>query len=303
MFCVAGFAALAFAGDDAKTYDVELKARWEAGQTVTVTVHETYDKTSSEGGNLPRTERELLDATYVVRCDAADANGEPTRSAVFLKSWKKTEDATTDESISGALVVVEGKEWKLADGRTPGIQAKRWLDREFIKGRKAPLSNPLSRLVLPKMSVGQTWKPDGKTVIELFDMGGTRSPFDASTVTMEVTLASVDGTPPRASGRFDIKVRMPITTFPGMPQDGAVGSGSGFEITGDRTGPLTTSTMHGIEHMQMEYSVVVNVPQDVSRSVTMKVHMTESKSTVAGGEIPAATPEAPKPATPASGGK
>src|SRR6185369_7972859 len=103
-------------------------------------------------------EHEKYEATYVVRCDALDDKGEPSKRTLFLKSWKKSRNDTTDESISGLRVAVEGKVWKLPDGKTAGDLAKRWLDKKFTKGD----DNPFSKMAPPKMAVGETWKPDPK---------------------------------------------------------------------------------------------------------------------------------------------
>src|SRR6185295_10853891 len=130
-------------------------------------------------------------------CDALDAAGGPTKRTVFVKSWKKTKGAETDESIAGSRVTIDGKRWELAAGTTAGPLAKAWLDKKFAKDD----DNPLSQLAPRRMAVGETWKPDPKIAAEIFTKAKGKAPFDLKDVEMEVTLLSAEGAPPDAVGK------------------------------------------------------------------------------------------------------
>jgi hypothetical protein len=296
-FAAAAFAALALAGDGAKTYDIDWHERWTAKQVVTYTVHETSDMDMSMAGNSMKAEHEVVDAVYVVRCDEVDEKGDPTKRTVFVKSWKKTKDGTPDESLAGELVTTAGKEWKLASGKAAGAAAKKWLDSTF--GKKDS-GDPLEKIAPKKLTVGEPWKADPKAAADAFGKAMEDAPFDASRVTMELTLVSAEGTPPDASGKCTFKVHLPIGNLPNLPPQAKLHEGSGVEVTGTRSGPLTKSMMIQTVHMDMDLKMDIDVPTPngtITTSTTGK--MTKDSASVAGGEIP--EPKAPSP--PPSGGK
>jgi hypothetical protein len=77
---LAACVALAWAGDEPKTYEIDWHERWKAGQIVTVTEHETMNSTSSVDGEVGESEHAVLDATYVVRCDRSMRRASPSSS-------------------------------------------------------------------------------------------------------------------------------------------------------------------------------------------------------------------------------
>lgn len=301
-FAAAAFAALAVAGDDAKTYDIDAHEHWTAKQVVTFTDHETSDMDMKVGGKSMHAEQSVLDAVYSVRCDEADDKGEPTKRTVFVKSWKETKNGKSDESITGALVTVTGNEWKLAPGKTAGNLAGKWLDATF--GKK-DMGNPLAKVAPTKLKVGETWKADPKVVAEAFASELEDAPFDASKTTMELTLESAEGTPPDASGKLSFKAHLPISSMPHMPPHATLHDGAGAELTGTRTGPLTKSTMVGVSHMDFTLKVDLDM-QTPNGAMTAESggKMVKDRTAVAGGEIPEAVPPTAKapPAAP-DGGK
>jgi hypothetical protein len=294
VFAAVAVAGLAIAGDEPKTYDIDWKEHWEAKQTVTYTVHETSDTDTSMAGNSMKKDHEAVDAVYVVRCDEAGADGSLAKQTVFVKSWKCAKDTTTDESLTGALLTVTGKEWKLDGGKTAGSLAKKWLDKKF--GNKND-SSPLEKIAPKQLTIGQPWKPDPKVVAEAFSKSMDDAPFDASGVTMELVLDSAEGTPPDASGKCSFKVHLPIGKLPKMPPNATLRPGSGAEMTGTRTGPLTKSTMLGVLHMDVDLKMDVDVetPQG-AMAVNTTGKMVADQTIVAGGDIP-------EPAKPAEGEK
>ena len=108
-------------------------------------------------------------------------------------------------------------------------------------------------------------------------------------------LDSVEGTPPDANGKCSFKVHLPIAKLPKMPPNSTLRAGSGAELTGTRTGPLTKSTMLGTVHMDADLKMELDVetPQG-AMTVTTTGKMVQDQVSVAGGEIPEAKPAAPE---------
>jgi hypothetical protein len=292
VFATLGFVAVAVAGEGTKTYDIDWHERWTVRQAVTYTVREKSDMETTMGGNTLQAEHTVLDAVYVVRCDECDDKGDPTKRSVFVKSWNKTKkNDTPNESLAGETVVVTGKEWRLASGKLAGIDARKWLDSTF--GKKDS-GNPLEEIAPKQLTVGEPWKADPKVVAAAFSKAMDGAPFDASGVTMEMLLTSVEGTPPDASGKFTFKVHLPISKLPNMPPRATLHEGSGAEAGGTRNGPLSKSTMLETVHMDIDMKVDIDIPTPNGTVTTSTVgKVVQDKSAVAGGEIP--EPKAPAP--------
>lgn len=297
---IVAFAGIAFAGDGAKSYDIDWHGHWEAKQVVTYTVHDAADMDTTMGGTSMNQDHQSTDAVYVVRCDEVAANGDATKRTVFVKSWTSAKGGKSDDSLTGALISVEGSTWKQVSGKTGGPLATKWLDKTFGKKHTA---DPLEEVAPKQLTIGQPWKPDPKVVAASFAKSMEDAPFDVTGVTMEIVLESAEGTPPDASGVCNFKVHLPIGNLPNLPPGAALKAGSGAEITGSRKGPLTKSTMLGVLHMDAVLSMDIDMPtpQGATMTVSTKGKMVEEQTCVAGGEIPA-TP-APTPAKPPEGGK
>jgi len=293
IIALAAGAALARAAEEPKTYDVRMQDRWTAGQVVTVTEHEAGSTDTSMAGTVILSVPESFDATYVLRCDEVDAKGKPTKRTLFVKAWKKAKGKKSDESLAGLRISVSGGEWTLPEGRSAGPLAKAWLDSKFA-GRS---DNPFSKLAPTRMAVGQTWKPDLKEAVDFLGKSLEGAPFDLAKIEMEVTLVSVEGAPPDELGKFVVKVLLPIPeTLPGLPAGTKLLPGSTAGMTAEHNGPLTTSTMLGTDHfemnMKMDFEATI---KDQPVSLTSTGTMVRERKTVAGGEIPK------DPAKPASG--
>jgi len=288
---LAACGAFARAGDDPKTYEITWKERWTAGQVVTVTEHDASDTESTMGGKTINAEHETLDATYVLRCDAIADKEEPAKRTLFVKSWKQTVGKQVDESLAGLRIEFEGAAWSLPEGKKAGPLAKKWLGKKFKKDS----GDPLSKLAPPRLEIGKPWKPDPKAAAEAFAKSIDDAPFDPAKIEMEITLTSVEGAPPDETGKFALKFHLPISDKPaGLPEGAVVLPGSAAEMVGDRSGPLTTATMLGTEHMEMNMTMNVGVTTKGGQvEFTTKLKSVQDKKTVAGGEIPEAPAAAP----------
>jgi len=294
----AAFASLAAADGDAKSYDIDWHNHWKAGQVATTTEHESSDTETTMNGAKLSSEHELLDATFVVRCDAVDASGDAAKRTVFFKSWKQMKKGQADQSLTGATIAVDGRTWKQSGGDVPGELAKKWLDNRYVKGSD---DEPVRKIAPKSLTVGRPWKPDPKEAAKAFAAMLEDAPFDLAAIEMELTLVSAQGAPPDVAGRCEIKVRLPFSsTMPGMPPGAVLAPGSAADVVGFRTGPLTTATMLDTDHFDFTAHTNVEVPQQgrkIAVSTTMRI-VTDSL-TVAGGEIPAPAKADP----PAPGGK
>jgi hypothetical protein len=277
-----------------KKYDVDWVGHWKLGQIATVTEHETKDMDMTMDGKPFKSAHETFDARYVVRCDALDSAGAPSKKTIFVESWKNGSDAESDQSISGLRVVIDGKTWTLPAGATAGPLAKKWLDRQCTRGA----GDPFSKLAPPKMTVGDTWKPDQAAVSKAFSAFTGDAPFEFSNVDMEIKLASVDGASPVESGTFDMTVHCPIAAKPSaaMPSGMVLLPGASAEAVGTVTCPLTTSTILGAYHFAVTMTMDLEMsPQGRKMLVAAKGRVVQDKQTVDGGEIPEpVTPDAPK---------
>lgn len=307
-FAIAVIAALASAGDDAKSYDIDWRERWKVGQIVTVTTHQSTDTDTvknvtekGKSGEQKESRRDRVDAVYVVRCDEVDTEGAPTKQTVFFRSWKETKDNETDDSISGARVEVAGDRWKVEAGREANYLARLWLDDKYGKHRDV---EPFKKLMPSNMAVGQVFRPElSMSPADMTKALGDES-FDASGVKMQIKLVAVRGTPPDAVGDFEVNIHLPFSGkgayfLPGVPSPD-----SGMDVTGTHTGPLTTSSMLGTEHFDKSVTLNLKAESDELKfSLAAKGKIVEDTKTVAGGEIPEPAPAPAKPDAPPAGGK
>jgi hypothetical protein len=297
MVSVVAFVALAWAGDDAKTYEIDWRPHSSAGAVETVTVHDAQDMVMTLGAATTpfKTQSETLDAVYVVRHDAVDAQGASTKRTLFLKSWKQTKDGATDDSLSGRRVEVDGETWKVADDKIVTAGAKKWLDGEFAK----PDQHVLEKLEPPtRMTVGRTWKADPQKAISAF--GGSDVPFLGDGCSVELTLVSAEGAPPDVSGRFECKLHFRIGgKIPNMPPTAKVSSDSVADITATTSCKLTNQALRD-DRIDMTMKMDVDLgPQANGALMHMKMTGKQEQKSVAGGEIP----EPVKPDVPAPGAK
>jgi hypothetical protein len=308
---VAAAAPLAIAGDDAPKYDIAPREVWTVGQVVTVTRHEAQDLGMTMDGKPMSAQHDGLDAKFVVRCDAVDADGKPTRRTVWFESWKQTRNGESDESISGAHVTVADGAWRLEAGRIASAAATKWLDKKYKKrsSGEGDADNPFKELSPPKMAVGEVWKPDPKFIGKAFTRGAANAPIDVSDATMEIKFAAVRGTSPDEIGDFEIKAHAGIAAkAAGLPAGAKIAPGSAVDLTGTYSAPLTRRTMLSTAHLSGTFAMDFEVEaQGRKVSLNGKGTMVQDESTVEGGEIPAPPklassddplPSPDKPATP-----
>ncbi len=285
LLVTAAFAGLAAAGDDAKKYDIDWHDRWEAKQILTVAFKESIDSETTLAGKSMNKRHQALDAVYVVRCEKAGAGGEAATQTVFVRSWKAVDDAATDESLEGAVVMLRDGEWKLRQEMPLSELATIWIDDTFGTTR---VDDPLESLAPKQLTVGQPWKPAPKAVAEAYAKGMGGVSVDVAAATMELVLESAEGTPPNATGQCSFKAHVPILGAPNLPSNAVILPGSGANFSGTRTGPLTKATM--LRHLHVEKDVTVHVERTVQQGVqkfTNKTKGSQDWSAVAGGEIPA----------------
>jgi hypothetical protein len=284
---VASFSLLASAGaEDAKTYDLSRRDRWQAGdvRTVTATQKQTQ-KTLVKGpdGSVMQDQEQRHETKYVVvqKVLEADDEGHITKSRVLVKEWRRTSGETEDTSLTGALVEVTGRgkarTWTvLAPAKAPEGQAKQWLDGEY--GSKTMDEEVARRAMLPKtpIAVGGTWEAD---VGPLADAVSENLPVDRSKAKMTGALDAVEG----GVARITLQGSLPLT---GLPTPGGTlpfTEGGEFKLVVTASQPLegrvAGSTSKGEQSLQ-------GVADAGGAAVTLDVRVEQEEVQTMGGEVP-----------------
>jgi hypothetical protein len=278
-------AAVARADGEPTSGDVVWTARWKSGDVVTVERHVASELTTTSGETRLATESSSLDATYVVRCDKADADGAPVMRTVWFRTWKRVQDGVADTSLADRQILVEGAAWKVADGDAPSAQARNWLDETFVERRA--FADVVTMLAPPaRLTIGAEWKPEAKVVRAAFLAADPAAPV-AETCSLAWKLVSADGGRLRA----EISAKLPLAgLMRGLAAAATIAPQSAMEVAATWTGDAASRLADSV---RVETKLALTIEVGGEPQVTQAKRVDEEKRTL-GGEMPVAVkPMAP----------
>lgn len=275
--------------DEAKTYDLGVKAVHKVGEILTATTHDesTNDTkvATAEGAVVfAKNEKEVIDFTATRKILEVDAEGRVTKELIHFSAWKLSKGEVEATDLAGVHVEVSGREakrsWKLL---TPGVtlatisdSTKEWLDKKHGPDEKGEFFDAIKPS--KPVAIGETWEADLAKVVAVM---GKEMDLDAGKSSAKATLVSVEGD----LATVHVELKLQVVSFPAGPgQVLKVIEGGLFEIAGEGHAPLAASARGDGGSMTMKLVTKTEAPQNMTAAIAIEGKM--NSSTTIGGEMP-----------------
>lgn len=278
----------ASAEDGPATHTLPKKETWKVGDVATreESQVQTEKTVVNVGGQVVQDQTRTTDTSFVavLRCDEVNDAGDYTKALVWFKAWKQLRGDTTDESLTGAHVEVEGAPGKrtarvVTPDLKPSIEAAQWLDKELGAGDKDDSKFSDAFLPAGPVAVGESWTPDIAKVAAMFGEGDKLTVV-ADKSTAKGTLVAVDGGIATLAWEIDLQTG----SLKGPMGEMAWKEGGVFKLRFGGRKALEAGDHTGEMAMDGNLSGVVNAQ---GAEVTLDVKLKNSGRFSKGGEIPA----------------
>jgi hypothetical protein len=266
--------------------------QWKAGDAVTdsgSTILSISETPVDEKGKAGRTTGKLVTTTWadVRRCEAAGADGVPTKFTVWVREWKSEEAGAVDECLKGAVVDVTAKGWKLRGTEVkPSTAARAWLARECGSAATVAGDDSMRAAITPftPVAVGESWEPDVLAASAIV-RGWIGMPIDPEGATASAKLEKSEGPAATPSVALAYSIDGPIKCVAGCScSNSEVLEGGKFSVKGTTSGAGADWTRRGELNEEMKGSVALAGQGDACTRVV--ITQTRTRTRVPGGEVP-----------------
>jgi hypothetical protein len=287
VFAAIGLPA-ASAEDGPATYTIPKKETWKVGDVATreESQVQTEKTVVTANGQVVQDRSTSTDTSFVavLRCDEVNDAGDYTKALVWFKAWKQVRGDTTDESLTGAHVEVEGASGKrtarvVTPDFKPSIEAAQWLDKELGAGDKDDSKSADAFLPAGPVAVGESWTPDIAKVGAMFGEDDKLKVVADKSKT-KGTLVAVDGGIATLAWEFDLQTG----AIKGPMGEMSWKEGGVFKLRFGGRKALDAGDHAGEMAMDGHLSGVVSAQ---GAEVALDVKLKNSGKFTKGGEIPA----------------
>ncbi|MHC5019380.1 MAG: hypothetical protein ACYTGX_04575 [Planctomycetota bacterium] len=282
----------AAAAQDAKTYALDAKEKYEVGDVYTDVQNETSENhvVASVQGQVVHKQDEETTTTYtrVTKVLEVDDKGRETKVLVYFKQFAVKKGGFDDDTLTGKVIEITAPaggtaSWRHHSG--PGniaTTAVEWLNGQMSSWRNSIEEEKAERAFKPKqpVQVGGTWTPDLTELMKSIGMPADEKnkPEGTCTLTKVETRDGVE------LAHITMQAKLPVGGMPG-PGGAVLPWSKGGTMAFTHKGTMPTSARLAAGEEESTFSLEGEADMQ-GALVSLTVKGSEKSTRTLGGEIP-----------------